>query len=68
MGPWVYLKSQAKWTLSLGLASFQGQQAFQTPWHLLMAASLLVLLPALIIFFVAQKYFIRGIATGGIKG
>jgi ABC-type glycerol-3-phosphate transport system permease component len=68
MGPWVYLKSQAKWTLSLGLASFQGQQAFQTPWHLLMAASLLVLVPALIIFFVAQKYFIRGIATGGIKG
>jgi len=68
MGPWVYLKSQAKWTLSLGLASFQGQQAFQTPWHLVMAASLLVLLPALVIFFVAQKYFIRGIATGGIKG
>lgn len=68
MGPWVYLKSQAKWTLSLGLASFQGEQAIQTPWHLLMAASLLVLLPALVIFFVAQKYFIRGIATGGIKG
>ncbi len=68
MGPWVYLKSQARWTLSLGLASFQGEQAIQTPWHLLMAASLLVLLPALIIFFVAQKYFIRGIATGGMKG
>ncbi len=68
MGPWVYLKSEINWTLSLGLASFQGAEAIQTPWHLLMAASLLVLIPGLVIFFLMQRYFVQGIATTGIRG
>ncbi len=53
-------------TLQLGLATFQG--AHQTQTNLLMAANVMSLLPVLLLFFVAQRYFIRGIATSGLKG
>lgn len=64
--PLIYLTTDSKKTLALGLRFFQGQ--FSTDIHLLMAASTLVLLPCLVIFLLAQKYFIRGIAMSGIKG
>jgi multiple sugar transport system permease protein len=67
LGPLVYLQRPEQFTLSLGLQNFQSQ-AGGTPWHLLMAASALVILPVLLLFFVAQKTFIEGIATTGIKG
>jgi multiple sugar transport system permease protein len=53
-------------TLQLGLSTFQG--AHQTNTHLLMAASVMSVLPVLLLFFVAQRYFVRGIATTGLKG
>ena len=53
-------------TLQLGLTTFQG--AHQTNTHLLMAANVMSVLPILLLFFVAQRYFIRGIATSGLKG
>jgi multiple sugar transport system permease protein len=53
-------------TLQLGLATFQG--AHQTNTNLLMAANVMSMLPVLLLFFVAQRYFIRGIATTGLKG
>jgi multiple sugar transport system permease protein len=53
-------------TLQLGLATFQGAHASNT--NLLMAANVMSLIPVLILFFVAQRYFIRGIATTGLKG
>jgi multiple sugar transport system permease protein len=53
-------------TLQLGLSMFQG--AHQTNTNLLMAANVMSILPVLILFFVAQRYFIRGIATTGLKG
>jgi multiple sugar transport system permease protein len=53
-------------TLQLGLATFQG--AHQTNTNLLMAANVMSMLPVLVLFFVAQRYFIRGIATTGLKG
>jgi multiple sugar transport system permease protein len=53
-------------TLQLGLATFQGAHSSTT--NLLMAANVLSLLPILVLFFVAQRYFIRGIATSGLKG
>lgn len=65
-GPLIYLTSDSLKTLALGLRSFQGQ--YGTDNHLLMAASLVVLLPCLIIFIFAQKYFVKGIALSGIKG
>lgn len=66
MGPLIYLNEEAKYTLSLGLQLFQGSYGAQ--WHLLMAASLLVLLPAVIVFFLGQRHILDGIATTGLKG
>ncbi len=67
MGPLLYLNDQKKFTLALGLQFFQSQSG-GTEWHLLMAASTLMLLPILVLFFFTQKQFIQGIATTGIKG
>jgi len=64
--PLIYLQSQENFTLALGLRLFQGEAS--TSWHLLMAASLLTMLPVLILFFVAQKYFMQGIVFTGVKG
>jgi len=66
MGPLIFLNSQERWTLQVGLQSFQGQVVNE--WHLLMAATVLVLLPVLVAFFCLQRYFIRGIALTGLKG
>jgi multiple sugar transport system permease protein len=66
MGPMIYLTDQKSFTLSLGLQAYQTQHG-GTPWNLLMAASLMVIAPILIVFFVAQKVFIQGIATSGLK-
>jgi multiple sugar transport system permease protein len=63
--PLIYLHSQENFTLALGLRMFQGEAS--TSWHLLMAASLLTMLPVLVLFFVAQKYFMQGIVFTGVK-
>jgi multiple sugar transport system permease protein len=67
LGPLIYLQRPEQFTLALGLQSFQTQHG-GTPWHLLMAASTMVILPVLLLFFLAQKTFIEGIATTGLKG
>jgi multiple sugar transport system permease protein len=67
LGPLVYLQHSHQFTLALGLEAFQSQLG-GSQWNLLMAASVLVILPVVILFFVAQKTFIEGIATTGIKG
>lgn len=66
MGSLIYLNEESKYTLSLGLQLFQGSYGAQ--WQLLMAASLLVLLPAVVVFFLGQRHILDGIATTGIKG
>jgi multiple sugar transport system permease protein len=66
LGPLIYLNSIDKYTLALGLRLFQGQ--YNTKWELLMAASLIVMMPVLIIYFLAQRYFVQGIVFTGIKG
>ncbi len=67
MGPLLYLTDQSTFTLSMGLQFFQSQHT-GTPWNLLMAASLIVVLPVILVFLFAQRVFIQGIATTGIKG
>ena len=67
MGPLLYLTDQQTFTLSMGLQFFQSQHT-GTPWNLLMAASLIVIVPVIVVFFFAQKVFIEGIATTGLKG
>ncbi|AIE86077.1 carbohydrate ABC transporter permease [Fimbriimonas ginsengisoli] len=66
LGPLIYLVDQNTFTLSLGLQAYQTQHG-GTLWNLLMAASVVVILPVLIVFFFAQKVFIQGIATSGLK-
>lgn len=66
LGPLVYLQRPEQYTLALGLQNFQSQQG-GTEWNILMAASVMVLAPVVVLFFLAQKTFIQGIATTGIK-
>ena len=66
-GPLLYAgENSSNWTLSLGLASFHS--VHQVNWNLTMAATLLVMLPVIILFFFAQKQFIEGIKFSGVKG
>jgi multiple sugar transport system permease protein len=66
LGPLIYLNDEAKFTLTLGLATFRG--VYTTQWALLMAASVVVLLPCLIVFFLAQRQFVEGITFAGLQG
>jgi multiple sugar transport system permease protein len=66
LGPLIYLSSQNKLTLALGLLAFRGPHV--TDWHLLMAASVIAMAPVIALFFFAQKYFIQGITFTGVKG
>jgi multiple sugar transport system permease protein len=65
-GPLIYTQSMEKKTLSLGLAAFKGLNG--TEYHLMMAASVAVLLPIIVIFFLAQRYFVQSIVASGVKG
>ena len=67
IGPLIYLIHQDQFTLALGLQSLQSKSG-DTPWNQLMAASTLTVLPVLVLFLLAQRTFIRGIATTGLKG
>jgi multiple sugar transport system permease protein len=67
IGPLIYLSHQDQFTLSLGLQFLQSK-AGDTPWNQLMAASLMVVLPVIVLFFLAQRTFIQGITTTGLKG
>lgn len=67
LGPLIYLSHQDQFTLSLGL-QFTQSKAGDTPWNELMAATTVTILPVLILFFLAQRTFIRGIAAAGLKG
>jgi multiple sugar transport system permease protein len=64
--PLIAVTSTSGMTLPLGLATFQG--AHQTEWTLLMAANVMSLAPMLLIFFAAQRYFVRSVAATGLAG
>ena len=66
MGPMIYLNTESKKTLQLGVKMFVGQYA--TEYGLVMAVSVLALIPVLIIFLAGQKQFVQGVASSGIKG
>lgn len=67
LGPLIYLNSPENRTLALALAAFNGQYGVRDA-HLLMAASFITMLPCIILFFAAQKYFVESVATSGLKG
>jgi ABC-type glycerol-3-phosphate transport system permease component len=65
-GPLIYLHNRNNYTISLGLQAFQTQSGPE--WHLIMAASLVAMLPVLVLFFFGQRYFIQGVVFSGVKG
>jgi ABC-type glycerol-3-phosphate transport system permease component len=65
LAPLIYLQDQSHYTLMLGLSFFRS--SFEVNWAYLMAASLSVAAPVIILFFFTQRAFISGIALGGIK-
>ena len=67
LGPLIYLTRKDTYTLALALANYQSQNG-GVQWHYLMAASAVTILPVILLFLLAQKTFIRGIATTGSKG
>jgi multiple sugar transport system permease protein len=66
LDPLIYLRDLPTYTTTVGLAFFQGQ--FVGKWPEMMAGALVSLLPMIILFVVAQKYFVRGITLSGLKG
>jgi multiple sugar transport system permease protein len=66
LGPLIYLNNQNLYTLSLGIYQYRSQ--YGAEWGLLMAASVLITLPIVLLFFFLQKTFVQGIALTGIKG
>ncbi len=66
MGPVIYLNSEDRFTLPIGLASLYSP-THKTPWNTIMVGSFYALLPIVIIFFRAQKYFVEGITISGLK-
>jgi len=64
--PLIVLNSTSKYTVPLGLLSFQGQ--FTTNWPIMMAAACQAMIPIVLIFLFAQKYFVEGISMTGMGG
>lgn len=73
-GPLIYLHDERLYTLPVGLLYFvaqaeaAGRSAGGTPWHLVMALATVMVAPVVIVFFCAQKHFVEGIASAGVKG
>ena len=66
-GPLLYTGENAhNWTLSLGLSQFRS--LYQVQWNLVMAATLIVMAPVILLFFLAQRAFVEGVTLTGVKG
>ena len=65
LNPLIYVTELDQLTLTIGLSFFQNQ--YGGKWTLMMAGAVVSILPILVIFFFAQKYFIQGIAMTGLK-
>jgi multiple sugar transport system permease protein len=68
--PLIYLQNSDLFTLPLGLKSILDQfgQGGEMQWEVVLAASVIVTIPMIVIFFIGQRYFMDGIATTGLKG
>ena len=65
--PLIYITTKSKYTLTLGLLYMRGGE-YQFSQQLLMAAAVIMMIPVVIVYLCAQKYFVQGIVTSGIKG
>jgi multiple sugar transport system permease protein len=69
IGPLLYISSPEKYTVALGLSTYRSMLGVgRTRWDLLMAASVAMILPVVVLFFILQRYFIKGVVMSGIKG
>ncbi|MEZ4732062.1 MAG: carbohydrate ABC transporter permease [Caldilineaceae bacterium] len=68
MGPLIYLQSERLYTLQIGLRQYEFAFGGSPAWNWLMAASLIVMLPVLVVFLLFQRYFIEGITITGMGG
>jgi ABC-type glycerol-3-phosphate transport system permease component len=76
MGPLLYINSPERFTLAIGLANFRvsfgggmgGTTQGRSRWDLLMAFATTMTVPVLVVFFLAQRYFVRGVVLTGLKG
>ena len=66
LGPLIYLSDKDNYTLALGMNGFFSRSG--TKWALLMAASTVMIMPIIVLFFFAQRTFIQGVTLTGIKG
>jgi multiple sugar transport system permease protein/sn-glycerol 3-phosphate transport system permease protein len=66
--PLIYLSDVTMHTIAVALTYFQGSAKIGPKMHLLMAAVSISVIPPLVLFLFAQRYFVRGIVTTGIKG
>ncbi|MDE0181912.1 MAG: carbohydrate ABC transporter permease [Caldilineaceae bacterium] len=64
--PLIYLQSPENWTMAIGLRGFR--TLYHTEWNLMMAASTAMIMPLLVLFFLAQRYFVSGIQMSGLAG
>jgi ABC-type glycerol-3-phosphate transport system permease component len=60
-----FMKSYNNWTLPVGIASFQGQ--YTTNWNTIMAGSVLITIPVVILFLLLQKHLVSGMTAGAVK-
>lgn len=68
MGPLIYLTDENKRTLALGLSYFQGSARSSPDLHLLMAATLYAITPCVVLYFLSQRVFVKGMVFTGVKG
>lgn len=68
LGPLIYLQSEQHMTLAVALNQFQNQYGDFSDMNLLMAASVVTMIPCIVLFFVAQKQFVGGLSLGAVKG
>lgn len=67
LGPLIYLTNMNKYTMNLGMYFFMGGINEAPKWNYLMAMAIIIAVPIIILFFIAQRYFIEGITYTGLK-
>lgn len=68
LSPLIYLSKTSQMTLPVGLAYFINNEYYQVNWSLLMAGTVISVIPILVLFAVAQRYFVQGFTLSGIRG
>ena len=65
---WTFINDPSRITLAMGLYNMQGEFSSQTPWSEFAAMAILITIPVVLVFFLLQRWFVSGLAVGGVKG